>query len=189
MELSYLHKKYYKPNLNIKKILGVNNEKYVIVRFVSWEASHDFGVSGLSDDDKIKLIKFISKKAKVFISSEKELPKELNKFKLKLSPELMHDALFYSSLHIGEGATLAAESALLKTPTVYVNKLSLGYISELEKYGFLLTELNIENILNLVEFILDKKNTSFINNKEINYEEKFVDTTDFMLKVIKKYES
>jgi len=186
MELSYLHKKYYKPNSEIKKILGVGNEKYVIVRFVSWEASHDFGIHGLSEANKIKLINFISKKAKVFVSSEGSIPSELKKYKLNISPELMHDALFYSSLYVGEGATLAAESALLKTPAIYVNELSMGYISELEKYGYLKTELNFEKILNSIEIILKDKNTSF-NKMKINYEEEFDDTTGLMIQIIEKY--
>ena len=59
-------------------------------------------------------------------------------------------------------------------------------ISELEKYGYLKTELNFEKILNSIEIILKDKNTSF-NKMKINYEEEFDDTTGLMIQIIEKY--
>ena len=49
MELSYLHPNYFTPAPIILDTLGIKaGEKYVIFRFVSWQASHDMGQSGLS---------------------------------------------------------------------------------------------------------------------------------------------
>ena len=47
MENTYLHPKYFKPNKNILKKLNLTNkEKYVVLRLVSWDASHDIGQKG-----------------------------------------------------------------------------------------------------------------------------------------------
>ncbi len=49
MELCYLHPNYYSPDSSIIELLKVQkDEKYVIMRFVSWHAFHDSGQSGLS---------------------------------------------------------------------------------------------------------------------------------------------
>ena len=61
---------------------------------------------------KRRIVKKISKYAKVFISSEGELPDELIKYKIHIKPEYMHHALSQASLFYGESATMAAESAV-----------------------------------------------------------------------------
>ena len=45
----------------------------------------------------------------------------------------MHSVLFYSSLYLGEGATMASEAAILGTPSIYINQLNVGYLNDLEK--------------------------------------------------------
>ena len=60
-ELAYLHPNYFRPDSSILEILGVSkNQKYVLMRFVSWSASHDFGQGGLSLDDKRALVQKLS---------------------------------------------------------------------------------------------------------------------------------
>ena len=53
-ELLYLHPKKFAPNKSVLSKLGVNeNEKYIILRFVSWNASHDYGHKGISNENFI----------------------------------------------------------------------------------------------------------------------------------------
>ena len=62
MELCYLHPKYFTPDPSILDLLGITkDEKYVIMRFVSWNASHDVGQSGLSFNMKKKTVSILSK--------------------------------------------------------------------------------------------------------------------------------
>ncbi len=83
----YLHSNYFKPNRDITNILNVvENEKYVIMRFVSWNAHHDVGQKGLNIATKRNLIKTLSKYAKVFISSEDSLPDEFRPWQISISP-------------------------------------------------------------------------------------------------------
>ena len=70
MELCYLFPKYFKPDPVIRECLELKeNEKYIIMRFVSWRASHDVGHSGLSLELKRKAVREFSKYAKVFIEA------------------------------------------------------------------------------------------------------------------------
>ena len=137
-ELLYLHPNRFSSDDSIFDLLGIEKgTPYVIMRFVSWDAYHDKGLSGFTDDNKIQAVKQFSKHAKVFISAEKELPAELEPYKIRIPPEKMHDALAHASLFFGESATMASESAVLGTPAIYLNNNWLGYTNEEERYGLL----------------------------------------------------
>ena len=63
MELFYLHKNRFAPNIKVLDELGLNKEKdFVFLRFVSWGAFHDIGEKGVSKEDKIKIVKKIGTK-------------------------------------------------------------------------------------------------------------------------------
>tara|TARA_Y100000996_G_scaffold142260_1_gene108946 strand:- start:58 stop:1149 length:1092 start_codon:yes stop_codon:yes gene_type:complete len=131
LELAYLHPNYFTPDFNELSELNIKEgEKFTICRFVSWEANHDYGHSGLSVENKIEAVKEFSKYGKVFISSENELPEELKPFKIKLSPEKIHHAIAFASLLYGESATMASESAVLGTPSIYIDNDGRGYTDE-----------------------------------------------------------
>lgn len=136
-ELAYLHPHYYKPKRSILDILGVKREdKYVIIRFVSWGATHDITHKGIALENKIKAAREFSKFAKVFISSEGDLPDELKEYQIKIPPERMHDALYFATLLYGESATMASECAVFGTPAIFLDDVGRGYTDEEEKkYG------------------------------------------------------
>lgn len=147
-ELAYLHPSRFTPNKTIFSILNLNeDEPYIIIRFVSWDASHDIGQKGLTFSQKDKIITTLSKKIKLFISSEDELPESLKKYKIKIPPDRMHDVLAFATLFIGEGATMATECAMLGTPAIYINSLEPLYIKEQESYGLLFNYRKGEGIL------------------------------------------
>jgi len=136
-ELAYLHKKYFVPNHSISDILGIKkDERYVIMRFVSRTAVHDIGHKSLSMEIKIKAVQKFSKHAKVFISSEQDLPNELVPYNIPVPPEKMHDSLYYAHLFYGDSATMASECACSGTPAIYIDDVGRGYTDEEEeKYG------------------------------------------------------
>ncbi len=132
-ELAYLHPNQFTPNPSVKKELCLNgNENYSILRFVSWQASHDIGHSGISNENKIKVVNEFSKYTKVFITSEGSLPMEIENNRINISPEKMHDVLAFATLFYGESATMASESAVLGTPAIYIDNSSRGYTREEE---------------------------------------------------------
>ncbi|MBO8460073.1 MAG: DUF354 domain-containing protein [Bacteroidetes bacterium] len=135
--LLYLHPKRFKPDKSVLQELGVSeDDKYVIIRFVAWNASHDMGHKGIAYENKIKAIQSFLPYAKVFISSEKELPQELEQYRIRIAPERMHDAMAFASLVFGESSTMVEEAAMLGVPSMYFNGTGILYTNQLDnKYG------------------------------------------------------
>ncbi len=138
-ELAYLHPDYFKPDPTVLDELGLGKEDiFIVLRFVTWGASHDVGQHGIQN--KIRLVKELEKYGRVYITSEGRLDNELEKYKIKVPPEKIHDLLHYATLYMGEGATMATESAILGTPSIYISSLvgTMGNFIELEqKYGLM----------------------------------------------------
>lgn len=149
-ELLYLHPNRFTPDKSVLNELGLKDgEKYVIVRFVSWNATHDRGHKGISYENKLFAIKQFSQFAKVFISSEGVLPEELEQYRFPLEPSKMHDAMAFASMIFGESATMVTEGVMLGVPGVYVDNTGRYYTRDIEqKYGlcFNYTESEEEQI-------------------------------------------
>ena len=121
MELAYLHPNYFKPDPSVLDDLGLSiGDKFVIIRLISWEATHDIRSRGFSKDFLEKAIKSLEEYGHVFITSEQKLDRELKKYKMQIPPEKLHSALYYASLYFGEGGTTAVEAALSGTPSLHV---------------------------------------------------------------------
>lgn len=190
MELCYLHPNYFTPNSEIFRYLNISsNEKFAILRFVSWTAIHDFGYKGFSMEQKISIVNEIKKYCRVFISCEGEFPEELKQYRIKIPPHLMHDALNYATLYVGEGATMASEAAILGTPAIYINPLVLSYCEEEEKKYNLLSHFpQFEGIIEKINSLLTDENlketfklrqAKLLNDK--------IDVTSFMVWFIENY--
>lgn len=151
-ELFYLYPGYFLPDPDIYKYLDIPlNEKFILIRFVDWNAHHDIGHQGISTENKIKAIREFSKYARIFILSESELPKDLIKYKIKIPPEKMHDVLYYAELLYGESATMASECACLGTPAIFIDNEGRGYTNEEEnEYGL---------VFNFKETLIDQENS------------------------------
>jgi hypothetical protein len=189
LELNYLHPNYFKPHPSVLNLLDIlENEKFIILRFVSWDAAHDINQSGLDKDARIRLVHELSKNAKVFISSEEELPQDLSKYQITIPPERMHDALAYASLYIGEGATMVSECAMLGTPAIYVNSLSAGTLEEQEKYGLIFSYRDSKGVL---EKALELLNTLNLNEEFQKRRQKLlsekIDVTAFLVWFVENY--
>ena len=156
MEQCYLQKDYFKPNNMILKKLNLKeNDKFVIIRLVSWGASHDIGHKGFSLSYLERLIKLVEQKAKVFLSVEGAIPKQLQKYKLSIDPTQIHNILYYAELFIGEGATMASECAVLGTPSIYVNSLSAGSLEDQAKESLIYMFSTTDGVIEKVQEILE----------------------------------
>lgn len=187
-ELMYLLPRYFTANNSILDFLGVSKaEKYAILRFVSWEATHDSNQIGLSLKEKIVLVNRLSKQMRVFISGERNLPQELEPFRIKIPFERMHDALAFAYVYIGEGATMASEAGVLGTPSIYISSIERCYNTDQGKYGTVLnltpSENSIERIMEFVETIDKEKEQS--NRKKLL--ESKIDPTAFLVWFVENY--
>ena len=138
-QTAYLHPNHFKPDASVLDALGVKQgERYFIVRFVAMVASHDLGEGGLPLEAKRELIAKLQARGRVFLSSEDQLPPELAPLKFPLPPDKLHDALAFADLLVGDSQTVAAEAAVLGTPSLRVSSWTgrLAYLTELEtRYG------------------------------------------------------
>ena len=189
MELCYLDERYFTPTKDVHKLLGIQkDEKYIVVRFVSWGAVHDIGHSGLSDKSKIEIIDRLSKYHRVFISSEGELPKRFAPYRLNISPDKMHDVLANATLFLGEGATMASECAMLGTPAIYVNSLNAGTLMAEERSGSIFGFRDSNGVLDKAVELLETPNLKEIfqeNRKKLLRDT--IDVTGFMVWLVENY--
>jgi predicted glycosyltransferase len=185
-EESYLGPDYFVPNENIfKKALGETKEKIFFLRFVSWQANHDVNQFGFNLEQKIMLVDFLSGFGKVLISSEKATEKELEPYRIGISPRDIHHILSRAWLYIGDSQSMATEAALLGVPSLrynsFVGENDMSNFIKLEKEHDLLYNFNDFNKLfdkiremmnnpNLKEEWIKKRKLYFERSGDINKE-------------------
>ncbi len=188
-ELAYLHPDYFIPDRSVLKGLGINEgEKFFILRFVSWNATHDKGKKGLSQVQKYELINALLDKGKVFISSESPLPPDISHLTFPLSSDRMHDALAFAHLFIGEGVTMASEAAILGTMSICINTSYPVYADFEQKYRLICNFISGNGVLGKVlELIKDdnlKNKARTLSGKLI---EDKINVTNFLVWLIENY--
>ena len=157
-ELAYLH-----PNqlsrlfLNSKAIYKENDRFTILLRIVSWSASHDINQKGMSNEFILQFIEMFKSRAQLFISCEGEVPEQFKQY-LKASgdPEV-HAFLNTLDLYVGEGATMASECALLGVPAIYINSMQAGTIDDQEKAGLLYHISDEKGILEKTDQLLNER--------------------------------
>lgn len=140
IEMFYLHPDIFEPwpRNKVEELLGLEpGEPFSILRFVSWEAYHDKGLTGFTEENKKKAVETFSKYGRVFITSEAGLNKDLEPYSIKIAPEMIHQVMDHASLFFGESATMASESAILGVSVIYLNDNWLGYTDEAQEFGLL----------------------------------------------------
>ena len=193
-ELAYLHPNYFQPNIEkVKRFTNYPAEKYFIIRFAKLTAYHDIGKSGITNELAIQIINKLNPLGKVYITSERELEPEFEKYRIKIDPSDIHHALAFAALFIGDSQTMAAEAAVLGTPSIRFNDFvgKLGYIEELEhKYGLTygIKTSDPEKLFKKIDELLSmenlkeewqKRRANMLNDK--------IDVTAFMVWFIENY--
>jgi predicted glycosyltransferase len=137
-ELAYLHPKYFVPNKELIKGKIHLERPYYLIRFAKLTAHHDTGKTGITFKIARKIMHLLKPHGNVYITSERQLEPELERYRIQINPNNIHHALYYATLYIGDSQTMAAEAAILGTPSIRFNDFvgKLGYLEELEhKYG------------------------------------------------------
>ncbi len=188
-EIAYLLPKYFRPSTDVYDYLGCSKEDpFCIVRFVSWNASHDIGHKGLSEEEKDNIIYCLEKRYRVFITSEIKNCDKYDKYKIKIPPHLMHHALYYASLVVSEGATMASEAGVLGTPSIYINSLIRSYNEDQEKFGTVFNFRNGTGVLQKIEELMcDSELDDRMANNRKNLLNSKIDYTSFLFWFILNY--
>ena len=195
-ELAYLHPNYFQPDPSVLDDLNLSkDDKFIVLRFISWAASHDIGLKGIKKASD--MIKSLEPYGKIFITSERKLSPELEKYRITCSPEKIHSLLYYSQLYIGEGGTMATESAILGTPAIHIESNSSGiatgnfsgnFLELRDKYDLLYFYPDQEQALEKAIEILEDKNSKkeWQRKREKLLRDK-IDVTAWMTDFIEKY--
>ena len=179
VEFLYLHRKRFQPTSEIRKAIGLTpEEKFILLRFISWSASHDIGQKGIPDEEKIKLVrKFQDMGYEVRISAEGALLSELEPYRLKTDSHRIHDVLAEAEVFIGESGTMATEACLLGTPAFLVNSLDAGVFREEVQRGLL---CHFKSGTDVSEKILSKLNDpEFSSKHQIAFQKLHSEKIDF----------
>lgn len=191
-ELTYLHPNYFKPDPSVLDDLGLSkDDKFIILRFVSWSATHDVNQHGIDEEIKREYVSKLEQHGRVFISSEGKMVKEFEKYKLKIAPEKFHSLLSYAQLYIGESGAISTEAGILGTASIYVSSLAgtMGNLQELEnKYKLIYSFNDSRQALNKALLLLEEENlkASWQKKREKLLYEK-IDVTKFMTEFIENY--
>jgi predicted glycosyltransferase len=188
-ELAYLHPDRFTPDSDVVDAAGLNgDDRFVILRLVSWGASHDAGNSGFGDT--VHAVETLEDQGvDVLITAEEELPEQLEPHRLTVPPQDIHDLMYYADLLIGESPTMAAEAAILGTPAIFVHSTELGYTNELEdRYGLVYNYANEDRqacALEKAVEILDEGSSVFESRRDEMLADK-VDTTEVILEHVEQ---
>ncbi len=193
-ELAYLHPKRFTADPNILQSYGFElGEPIILIRFVSWNATHDINHAGMTLELKIEAAKTFSKYGKVLITSEKKLPPELEPYQIRINPVDIFHFMAHSSLVFGESGTMASEAAVLGVPAVYIDSTSRDYTQEQEKkyglvFNFSETEADIKKAIQKGEEILanPQQRTRFAEGHKRLLADK-IDVTGFLKNFVDNY--
>ena len=191
-ELAYLHPNWFKPNPKVLKEIDLKKgDKFSVVRFISWGAAHDVGQKKSTKEEKIEIIRELEKYGKVFVTFEGSLPKELEKYKLKLAPEKIHDLLYYSQMYLGEGGTMSTEAAILGVPSININPLAKYCGNHLDLTKNYKLQMFFDFIPKAqekaVELLEDKKTKKIWKKRRYKLLNDKIDVTKWMVNFVEDY--
>ena len=162
------------------------------MRFAQLTAYHDVGKSGITTEIAQKLIDMLSAKGNVFITSERALEPQFEKYRIQISPLDIHHALYFADMYIGDSQTMTAEAAVLGTPAIRFNDFvgELSYLEELEHkfdltYGIKTNQP--EKLLNTIDLLLQQTDLKQLwqAKRKVMLTE-CIDFADFMTRLIEK---
>ena len=189
----YLHPSVFNPKLNIIEKLGFSSSKpFFILRFISWNANHDFNNYGFKQNEKLELVLKLKKYGDVYISSEGKLPLAIEKYRIRIPPSKIHHVLHFASIYIGDSQTMATESALLGTPAIRYNSFvgendMTNFIVLEKKYKLLKNYNNFFNVLDCVDnFLSTPENKQNWLKKRKDYYLKVGDINKEILSIIEE---
>ena len=181
-EYNYLNDKYFKPDAEIVKKYGLSLFKYVVIRLIDWDATHDIGKRGITDIDLF--LNKLSKKYEIVLTSEYPIN---NKWKKKIfngNLRDFHQLLYFSLGYIGEAFTTAQEALVLGKPSIIINPINCFLFEILNSRNELCKKTNdfIEavNLLDSLVNLEQKRKDEMVSK----YCENFVDLNQFLHKFL-----
>lgn len=164
-KLAYLHPNRFTPDPVVVDRYFDHSRPYFLLRFAQLNAYHDVSANahGINDETAMKLIEILSPHGNIYITSERELSSDLEKYRLNINPLDIHHIMAFAALYIGDSQSMAVEAAMLGTPSIRFNDFAgkIGVLEELEKKYQLtigIPSSNPERLYNTVKEIINTDN-------------------------------
>jgi len=193
-ELAYLHPKRFTPNPEVLEKYGLSiDDKYYILRFNAFKAHHDIHEGGMNLNQKRQLIRLLEQYGKVFITTEKEIDTEFEKYRIPIESHEMHSFLAYSQMLLSDSQTMSSEAAVLGIPSFRCNTFAgrLSVLEEEEKrYGltFAFLPRQFDWMLEAIERVLQNPDLKAIwSIKRNRMLEDKIDVTAFWVWFVENY--
>lgn len=196
LKLAYLHPNVFSPSKDIVEKYGIDLSKpFFIIRFSALKAHHDSGIKGISSSLAQKIIDILHPRGSVFITSERELEPEFERFRLKINPLDIHHILAFAILYLGDSQSMANEAAMLGVPSIrfndFVGEKQIGVLEEMEsRYGLTYGIASSEDqaLLNKISELLEMSNlrSEFQSRRQKMLSEK-IDVSSFLTWFIENY--
>jgi len=138
--LAHLHPNHFQPNINRLFTEIQKNVPFFIIRCTGFMATHDLNKSGITNETLFKLREILEPHGRIFITSERKLPDELEKYNLKIKKNDIAHYIAFAKIFISDSTTMSTEAAVLGTPSVEFDEYfyEIDQMLELEhKYGLI----------------------------------------------------
>ncbi len=192
-KLAYLHPKRFVPNVEMVQKYFDASKPYSIIRFAKLNAHHDTFAEGFTAEIAAETIKRLQKYGAVYITSERPLESQFERYRLNINPLDIHHVLAFTQLYLGDSQSMAVEAAILGTPSLRFSSFAgkISVLEELEsKYQltFGIHPSRPEELYRKIEdvFATDDRKNLFAANRAKMLNEK-EDVTSFYLKTIHNF--
>lgn len=136
--MAYLHPNRFRPDPLIRESLGLApSEPLFVVRFSAHDASHDRAVHGIEPATRRALLHDLTSAGRVVVSDEVASAPGYEGAQ-SVAPSRFHDVLAAADLCVGDSQSVAAEAAMLGTPSFRCSSFTgrVDYLRVLEEdYG------------------------------------------------------
>ena len=177
--LAHLHPNHFKHDINRLAPELQNGINFFLIRCTGFNATHDIGKSGITDELILKLVEILEPHGEILITSERELPEKLIKYKLNIRKNDISHYIYSASLFISDSTTMSCEAAVLGTPSVefddYFHEIK-QMIELQEKYKLIhcFRTSEEEDFLNKIKDLLLQKD---LKSKYMKRRKKLLDNT------------
>jgi len=192
-ELAYLHPNHFKPDISVVEKYFDVGKPYFILRFAKLTAHHDKGIKGIDSRIALNIISLLEPYGNIYITSERELEPQLEKYRLNINPLDIHHVMAFAQMYIGDSQTMAAEAGVLGVPFVRFNDFvgRISYLKELEEHYQLGYGIKSDNETGLYEAIHEilkiKDRKSIYESRRLKMLEDKIDLAQFYTWFIKEF--
>jgi uncharacterized protein len=192
-ELAYLHPNNFTPSKEIVSRYFNPDENYYVMRFARLNAHHDKGARGITAEITKEIINILEPHGKIYITSERELEPQFEKYRMAIDPLDIHHILAFAQISIGDSQTMMAESGVLGTPFIrfndFVGRISiLAELEDIYNLGFGVKTCDVDRLYLIIHDLLNKTDIKKEwEGKKLRMLSDKIDVTAFFIWLIENY--